>query len=347
MTKISATPVSCWMSFRTSRYWAWMVTSRLVVGSSAMISFGPPAMRDRADDALAHAAAHLVRILAHPHLRRGNAHRPQQFAHPLPQRAAARALMVIGRLGDLAVDAEQRVQRGHRVLQDHGDLCDRGCGASRAGRFVVSSCPAKSMLPPTIARCRRQQTDDRQAGRGLAAARLADEAERLALAQGKADPVDRLDDAARRQTRRNASAGRTPASREAMPAPLTGCAAAGRGGRAASRRAAASPARRAECRGREDRSATNRPTISIDRPSASIEPQAGSGGGTPTPRKLSEASAMITTPIVRLASTIAEFSTLGRMWRKITRVREPPAISASLTNSRSRRLSTSPRMTRA
>src|SRR6266446_3264701 len=86
------------------------------------------------------------------------------------------------------------------------------------------------------------------------------------------------------------------------------------------------------------------PTISIDRPSASIEPQAGSGGGTPTPRKLSEASAMITTPIVRLASTIVEFNTLGNMWRKITRVREPPAISASLTNSRSRRLSTSPRM---
>jgi len=29
---------------------------------------------------------------------------------------------------------------------------------------------------------------------------------------------------------------------------------------------------------------------------------------------------MITTPMVRLASTIVEFSTLGNMWRKITRV---------------------------
>ena len=89
------------------------------------------------------------------------------------------------------------------------------------------------------------------------------------------------------------------------------------------------------------------PTINIVRPSDSIEPQAGCGGGTPTPRKLSDASAMMTTPIVRLASTIVVFITLGRMWRKITLVRLAPAISANLTNSRSLRLRTSPRITRA
>ena len=89
------------------------------------------------------------------------------------------------------------------------------------------------------------------------------------------------------------------------------------------------------------------PTISIERPSDSIEPQAGSGGGTPTPRNDSEASAMITTPIVRLASTIAEFSTLGNTWRRITRALDAPAISDNLTNSRSRRLRTSPRITLA
>ena len=43
VTKMRATPVSRWMSLRRSRYWAWMVTSRLVVGSSAMTSRGPPA----------------------------------------------------------------------------------------------------------------------------------------------------------------------------------------------------------------------------------------------------------------------------------------------------------------
>jgi hypothetical protein len=68
-----------------------MVTSRLVVGSSAMISLGPPCYGNRADDALAHATAHLMGILAHPHRRRRDANRPQQVSHPLAQRAATHA----------------------------------------------------------------------------------------------------------------------------------------------------------------------------------------------------------------------------------------------------------------
>ena len=51
--------------------------------------------------------------------------------------------------------------------------------------------------------------------------------------------------------------------------------------------------------------------------------------------------------IVGVVGTIVEFITLGRMWRMMMRVRLAPAISASFTNSRSRRLSTSPRITRA
>src|SRR6266508_228706 len=56
---------------------------------------------------------------------------------------------------------------------------------------------------------------------------------------------------------------------------------------------------------------------------------------------------MMTTPTVRLASTVAVFITFGRMCRLITRSLLAPAISASFTNSRSLRVSTSPRMTRA
>ncbi len=89
------------------------------------------------------------------------------------------------------------------------------------------------------------------------------------------------------------------------------------------------------------------PAIKVGRASESIRPQAGCGGGTPTPRKLSDASAMMTTPTVRLASTVAVFMTFGRMCFLITRSLLAPAISASFTKSRSRRVSTSPRMTRA
>ncbi len=43
--------------------WAWIDTSSAVVGSSAMISSGLRAQRERDDHALAHAARELVRIL--------------------------------------------------------------------------------------------------------------------------------------------------------------------------------------------------------------------------------------------------------------------------------------------
>src|SRR5436190_14820554 len=89
------------------------------------------------------------------------------------------------------------------------------------------------------------------------------------------------------------------------------------------------------------------PAINVGRASESMRPHAGWGGGTPTPRKLSDASAMMTTPTVRLASTVAVFRTFGRMCFLITRSLLAPAISASFTKSRSRRVSTSPRMTRA
>ena len=122
VTKMIATPVCSCNSLqqvevlRLDRH---VEIGRRLVGDDQLRAAG---QRDRADDALAHAARHLVRILAHPHRRRGDAHRVQQLAHPLAQRPAAHRPVVIGRLGDLAVDAEQRVQRGHRVLQDHRDL---------------------------------------------------------------------------------------------------------------------------------------------------------------------------------------------------------------------------------
>ena len=36
VTRMIATPAEAWTSLRSSRYWAWMVTSSAVVGSSAM-----------------------------------------------------------------------------------------------------------------------------------------------------------------------------------------------------------------------------------------------------------------------------------------------------------------------
>ena len=78
-----------------------------------------------------------------------------------------------------------------------------------------------------------------------------------------------------------------------------------------------------------------------------MSPQAGLGGGTPTPRKDSAASVTMTTPSISVARTIAVLSTLGRMCRRMIVRFEHPATMARRTKSRSLSESTSPRMTRA
>ena len=83
------------------------------------------------------------------------------------------------------------------------------------------------------------------------------------------------------------------------------------------------------------------------RPSETMMPQAGSPGGTPTPRKLSEASSSIVCPTSRLMMTNTVLTTLGKMCRHIITWLGTPATTASVTKSRSLMLSTSPRTCRA
>ena len=120
--KIRARPCARCSSRSRFRYCAWIVRSRLVVGSSAISSRGSqempmaPTMRWRMPPDIS------CGMLAQPRLRRGDAHRLQQVAAPGSRRAPRpRALVHPDRLRHLVADREQRVQRGHRVLQDHGD----------------------------------------------------------------------------------------------------------------------------------------------------------------------------------------------------------------------------------
>ena len=63
----------------------------------------------------------------------------------------------------------------------------------------------------------------------------------------------------------------------------------------------------------------------------SIRPQDGAGGGTPSPRKLSEASTRIAPPRPAEATTIMGAVTLGRMWRSIMRQFEQPRAREAST----------------
>src|SRR2546430_11426819 len=67
--------------------------------------------------ALAHASAHLVRVVVHPLARIGDADEPQHLDRPRPCRLAPQALMDDGRFGDLVPDRKStRLNSSHSQI---------------------------------------------------------------------------------------------------------------------------------------------------------------------------------------------------------------------------------------
>ena len=157
---------------------------------------------DAADHALLHAAAHLVREVGEPPLRRRDAHHPQHLHRPLPHRLPPSARRSCGgrnlapaairrdRLRQLVADGEHRVQRRLRVLQDHRYLASPHLPHVRHPHphDVV---PVEQDAPPDDARGLRQQAQQRQRRHALAGPGLPHEPERLAFAYLEAHPIDR------------------------------------------------------------------------------------------------------------------------------------------------------------
>ena len=169
-----------------SRIWPWIVTSSAVVGSSAMSSLGWQAS----------AAAISARWRRPPDSwcgysstrRCGSGTRTASSSSMArgARRLAARQPVHLERFGDLAADGVDGVERGHRLLQDQADLA----AADRAHRPLVERQQVAAVEPNRAAddpSRRVDQAQDRQRGQRLAAARLADQGQRLAGVEREAD----------------------------------------------------------------------------------------------------------------------------------------------------------------
>ena len=155
---------------------AWIETSSAETGSSQTISRGLQDHRAGDADALALAARELVRV-AVDHLRRQAGLR-HHLAHARPDRVPAEAGLVGGeRLGDAVADRHARIEAGERVLED-----DLHRAPAAAQRLAVERGEVLAE-PQHAARGRLDQAQDRAAERRLAAAALADHAQRLARRQ--------------------------------------------------------------------------------------------------------------------------------------------------------------------
>ena len=134
-------------------------------------------------DALAHAARQLVRVALEDLLGRGD-------AHELDHLEGARVGVGLAHLGvvhedalaDLVAGAHDRVERGHGLLEDHADLV-AAVGAHLVARELGEVCARQlDRAVGDLGGRRRQKAHDRQGRHRLAAAALAHDGERLALA---------------------------------------------------------------------------------------------------------------------------------------------------------------------
>ena len=87
-----------------------MVTSRDVVGSVGDQQARPAREPDGADNALAHAAAHLVWVLDHPFGGRGDSDQIEAFPDFLPYLPAGRSLVQPDRFRHLFADGEDGIE---------------------------------------------------------------------------------------------------------------------------------------------------------------------------------------------------------------------------------------------
>ena len=168
-----------------------MVTSRAVVGFVGDEQARIAGQRHGDHHALAHAAAHLVRVVVDAGCGIGDLHQPEHL-HGLVLRLPPRDLLVeADGLGNLVADGEHRVQRGHGLLEHHGDLV----AADPPHLLVLQLEQVLSAVEDLAVRHpsgrRRDQPHDGEGRHALAATRLAHEPQSLARLDGEVQPVHR------------------------------------------------------------------------------------------------------------------------------------------------------------
>jgi hypothetical protein len=143
----------------------------------------------RDHDALAHAARELVRVLVDALLGAGDAGQLEHVDCLGLGRLLVESLVQDDRLDHLRGDPEEGVQRGHRVLEDHGDLVASDLPDVLRGHLHEVLAHEEDLAAGDLAGGIGDHVDDGEVGDALARTRLADDPEGLAAAEIEGDAV--------------------------------------------------------------------------------------------------------------------------------------------------------------
>ena len=117
----------------------------------------------------------------------------EQLLGPLVSGRATDLLMGEDDLGQLLADREDRVERGHRVLEDHRDPA--AAQLAEVVRFHLDEVGAleQDRAAGNVAGGLRQEAEDRERRHALAAAGFADDPDRLVGRQVEGNAIDGMD----------------------------------------------------------------------------------------------------------------------------------------------------------
>src|SRR5438309_1663280 len=302
---------------------------RLVAAQAAraLTGFWPCSSHEVIDDrhALLLASGELERVGAELRLRLGEPNLAQKLNRALPCLRDGQSAVLPQRLGDLEPDREHRVQRAHRLLEDHRDL-----GAAQ--RLQLAARKLEQPAPEVIHAARgvharvlaRQQAHDGERGHRFAAARFSDQRDGAALGDVEADALD----GAQRGRLVDAEVDRQVAHAEQAHFSL---------GSSASRSASVSRLKAVTSTAIAKVAAAichHLPRISSLCASASMLPQDTVSTPTPKPRKLRITSDLMNSTTCSESCTSTTWLTFGRMWTNMRRAPDAPIASAASTYSR-------------
>ena len=141
--------------------------------------------------ALALAARELVRIGAEPAFRVADADEIEKLERAGAGLAVGQAAVQFQDLADLPLDGVERIERGHRLLEHHGDVV----AAHLAHLVLVGGDQVLALEQDAAGRVMRgrvgQELEDREGGDGLAGAGFAHQRHRLARHDVEGDAVHR------------------------------------------------------------------------------------------------------------------------------------------------------------
>ena len=146
-------------------------------------------------DSLTHTARELVRILIDALLGLGDTHEVQKLGGTLERLLLGVATVQTKTLAHLLADLIDRIQGGHRILEDHRDIVAANVLHLFLGHFEDGAAAIANVTALDLSRRHRDEAHDGHGGHGLTGAGLTDDTQGLATIERVGHTVDSANDA--------------------------------------------------------------------------------------------------------------------------------------------------------